>query len=857
MKTLSVPYSERIATFNKGNIVPNFSFEEGIINPEKTASKDTLLHDFKLNSWEKVGENVEWINSEYKAYSKKDVASGKHSIKIHRAFKDTKEIDNKPDGVISDFIEVIPGNYYFSFDIRLERIFPAVQRLSSKISEDIDIRLTYFDEDKKEMSPGIYYEYYGKEVDNGFKGFAFSNFYYIDKFDWGKVRGRTYNYPFSEGDMPDGCKYVKISLGLLGRGTMYIDNIDFHYSRWNFTSLEKIKPFFDKEYKKTDLIIPSPQIVSPNISKINLKTNKPIIIIPDEAVNTDISASKLLKKYLGNKTQIVKVSDFKDDKQKTVFVVGKSKISEKDLSKFKEIEKIKGKEEGYLIKKYDNKIFLFGDTKKGTYLAATTLVQLYDKESKILHYADIVDYPDFKGRSYLFDSYVSKWTLEQDTSLNPEERKEKYEESMAKMPKEFELIDYYAFFKLNKIYSVYNSLSKKWWEPGEAYNKLHKGAGEICQKIGTINTCTMINPYFHFDYESEEEKLSDSLRDIFSHSNPEDIKKITNLIDIAVKNGSKTVMIAADDFVPHAGTTRGQYALFTDKDKAAYPNIAVAQADMMNFLSKKYGEEIRFEFCPAPYLNEFIDYGMGSAEALFRDLTANAPKNMAIIWTGNTVRSLSYDMADIKRYTDLIGRKPMLWDNSPYARELSGQYGGYPSLYPGKAVMCSLFEPFDIIVPDSFSTYMDDHIYINGYGFSERYMIKYPTFADFAWNNKAYDPDFSLYKTLIWLYGKENAMKLLEFNDNYFKLVAIWAEIKNTKQASKEEETYKISDKQKKEVDNYINGMNKCYKKLSKSVKNERLLKALEDEKTNLIIKYNKTIKSENTGKTKKGHRQT
>jgi len=855
MKTLSVPYNERISEFEKGNLIPNASFEKGELgNSDSDSGLDTLLHSFRLDNWQKIGNNVEWVSTEHESYNEEDISTGKHAIKIHREFKDIKELNNSSDGIISDFIEVIPGNYYFSFDIRLERIFPAVQRYSSKISRDIDIRITYFDENKKEMSPGIYYEYYGREVDNGFKGYAFSNFYYIDTFDWGKVRGRTYNYPFSEGDMPDGCKYVKISLGLLGRGTMYVDNIDFHYSRWNFTSLERIKPYFEKDLKKTNLIIPTPKKVS-EITEINLKTNKAIIVIPNEPENTDLSAAGLLKKHFGKKTQIVKASEFKEEESRTVFVIGKNDLFRENTSEIV-LTEIANEEEGYVIKKIGNKVFLVGNTIKGTYLAATTLVQLYDKKTKIYHHADITDFPDFKGRSYIFNGYVSKWTLEQDTSLTAEQRQNKYDASTQNMAKEFELIDYYAFFKLNKVYTNYGSLSKKWWAPGEAFNKLYKGAGKICDEIGTINTAIMINPYFHFEYEQEEGLIEDSLRNLFSHSNPDDIKKITDLIDMVVKNGAETVMIAADDFMPHAETTRGQYALFTDKDKSTYANIAAAQSAMMNTISKKYGKDIRLEFCPAPYLNEFVDYGMGSAEAFFRDFTATAPKDMAIVWTGNTVRSLSYDMADIKRYADLIGRKPMLWDNTPYARESASSYGGYPALYPGKTVMCSLFEPYDVIVPKDFYKYMDKDIYSNGGGFSERYMIKYPTFSDFAWNNNAYDPDLSLYKVLLWLYGKDNAMTLLQFNDSYFKLVSIWAEIKNSKAIPKEEKEYIVSEKQIAEANLHIKDLKSYHTKLSKSIKNERLLKELEREKESLLKRYEAILKSKNTGERTKGYRQ-
>ncbi len=853
MKTLSVPYEVRISEYEKGNLVGNPSFEKGEIMIAE--GKVPLLNRFKLDGWQIVGENAEWVNADYKPYTQKDVATGKHAVKIHREFKDGKEIDNKPDGVISDFIEVIPGNYNFTFETRLERIFAAVQRSNSKLSKDIDVRLTFFDQNKREMSPGIYYDFYGKEVDNSFKGFAFSNFYFIDKFDWGLVNGRTYNFPFSEGDLPDGCKYVRISLGLLGRGTMYIDNIDFHYSRWNFTPLERIKPYFEKDLKKTDLIIPTPKKVSES-TPINLKARKAVIVIPDAPENSELSAAELLKRYFGDKTQIVNASTFKPNKNQTVFIIGKSKLFQENGSNI-DLSEIAQEDEGYLIKKIADKIFLAGNTARGSFMAAATLVQLYDKETGIYHHADIVDFPDFKGRSYLFNNYPNIPASEIANTQADEQRLNKHNEVLNNMQMDFDLIHYYAFFKLNKVYNNYAHLGRKWWEPGEYYNKLFEGAGKICNSIGTINTGIMINPYFHLPMEFEEGKLSDSLRNIFSHGNPDDIRKITNLIDLAVKNGSKTVMICADDHVPHAGTTRGQYTLFTNKDKAAYTNIAAAQSEMMNTLNEKYGKDVRFEFVPAPYLNEFIDYGMGSAEAFFRDFTAHCPKDLAIIWTGNTVRSLSYDMADIRRYTDLAGRKPMLWDNTPYARESLAKYGGYPALYPGKAVMCCLFEPYDIFVPKDFYQYMDTDIYSNGGGFSELYKIKYPTFADFAWNNNAYDPDFSLYKTLVWLFGKENAMKLLQFNDSYFKLESVASEIRNAKEIPKEAPVKEVSNEQKTAAELFINQIDNNYRELTKSLRNERLLKELESVKTNLINRYYSILKSGNTGEIKKGYRQT
>ena len=254
---INIPYKIRLQEFEKQNLIPNFSFEDG-----KKLQNDSAITNFELNNWEIIGKNIEWTDTNLEIYDSAQAVHKNHAIKIHRKQEDVQEIDNKASGILSDFIEVIPGNYLFFIDIRLEKIFPSNKRLNSKIGEDIDIHIEYYDKNKKRLSDGIYFEYYNKDVDNSFKGFSFSNFYYIENFEWGQVRGRTLNYPFSEGDMPEGCRYIKIFLGLKSRGTMWVDNIDFRFSRWNFTSLERIKPFFDTTYHKADLLIPTPQHIS-------------------------------------------------------------------------------------------------------------------------------------------------------------------------------------------------------------------------------------------------------------------------------------------------------------------------------------------------------------------------------------------------------------------------------------------------------------------------------------------------------------------------------------------------------------------------------------------------------------------
>jgi len=131
MRTESIPYKVRKAEFEKGNIEMNVSFEEG----EIISKNDSTITDFKLKNWTLVGDNVEWLDNTLN--KNQDIRSGNRTIKIKREPIDALEINNTANGVLSNFIEVIPGNYLFFFDIKLENILLAVKHLSSKISQDL------------------------------------------------------------------------------------------------------------------------------------------------------------------------------------------------------------------------------------------------------------------------------------------------------------------------------------------------------------------------------------------------------------------------------------------------------------------------------------------------------------------------------------------------------------------------------------------------------------------------------------------------------------------------------------------------------------------------------------------------
>ena len=229
----------------------------------------------------------------------------------------------------------------------------------------------------------------------------------------------------------------------------------------------------------------------------------------------------------------------------------------------------------------------------------------------------------------------------------------------------------------------------------------------------------MVNPYSHFEMWQAEDALSHQARYTWTHAGAESIETLQHVFRLGLEAGADTIMLRADDFVPHEGRNRMNFSLYTPEDRERFVNLQNAQAHVINRLKAWIDRDYpgtRFEFCPPWYLNEFIDRSGGKAEVYMKELAALIPQAIAIIWTGPTVRSLSIDMADLRRYRDLIGRWPMLWDNTLYARNLETDvYGGYTTYYPGKVAMCSLFEPLDADFPAAFHELNDGrHMYVNG-----------------------------------------------------------------------------------------------------------------------------------------------
>ncbi|HEX2395895.1 MAG TPA: hypothetical protein VHI78_11145, partial [Bacteroidales bacterium] len=123
---LSIPYRVRLQRFERGNLVRNHSFETG-----KIFKLDSATTSFAIDGWQQIGQNVEWTDIRNDSlYKRKEAFSGYRAVKISR--QKAYETDIHGEGILSDFIKVIPGNYNLSLYVRLENIKPLRARLGTR-----------------------------------------------------------------------------------------------------------------------------------------------------------------------------------------------------------------------------------------------------------------------------------------------------------------------------------------------------------------------------------------------------------------------------------------------------------------------------------------------------------------------------------------------------------------------------------------------------------------------------------------------------------------------------------------------------------------------------------------------------
>jgi hypothetical protein len=106
--------------------------------------------------------------------------------------------------------------------------------------------------------------------------------------------------------------------------------------------------------------------------------------------------------------------------------------------------------------------------------------------------------------------------------------------------------------------------------------------------------------------------------------------------------------------------------LLFDDMRGDVPNLANIQIELMHQVAETSTAK-RIIFCPTYYsFDPVLEKVFGKMpENYWQDLNKNLDKQIDIFWTGEKVCSPEYSLTHLAMVTDLLGRKPFLWDNYP------------------------------------------------------------------------------------------------------------------------------------------------------------------------------------------------
>ncbi|MBN1415361.1 MAG: hypothetical protein JW973_09690 [Bacteroidales bacterium] len=767
---LAIPYFIRQQKTDKGNLVRNPSFESG-----KWLKVDSLHKSFSLDGWQKTGNHVTWIDlTNDTTLSYDEVYTGQHAIRISRTTAD--EIADKGEGIMSGFIRVIPGNYSFTFYARMLDIRPYSARLGTRMYDAVEIKIIYFDKNKIKIDSRYLLPLKDKKIDNSFKSLSLANFNYIKEFDWGRIIGKSHSFPFSEGDIPDDARYIKLFIGLKGTGTIWIDDIDFHYTKSNFTPLERFTGIMDSALSKQDLIIPTPKQISRLESIVLFRRGQgiedlPKIIVPvHPEKETDRAANILLEKIISALTKagagndlIARmrlqhtISQSELNESTLIFSIGKSILYEKYMEMLP-LKAITGHDQGYFAYTSNDLprvIFLAGNNAVGDFYAVNTITQLFDNQSPILYNARIIDYPDVNQR---FIS-INAWS------------------DIKELTQQVNIIRDLLPFKLNGAY-IHINLNT----PLQPYLNSLEFFGSHWKSSNLFQYIQWVLPDIT---DSFPKKVSDPSIKYNKMPMDEDTRHlIRRIIETGNKSYASGLAIAPAYIMPSDSTLEynlSEVLRLTDCFRAETEFILYLQ----HYLNGAYPDQ-SMEYCLPWFNNELVDYSLGYADVFVTSLIDDLDENVSFLWSGSSFYTIKTDAADIFRFNSLVKSPPVLIDNSFLTVSKETITEGSLPYYPRKIRLYNIFEPYC----NAELYYYNDRInknrvLVNQTVHTELEKIKILTALDFYWNMEVYDMDFSLWKILVSRYGIDVAKELIVYGDALTKMIEVNLRMQQNDQVNK------------------------------------------------------------------------
>ncbi len=278
-----------------------------------------------------------------------------------------------------------------------------------------------------------------------------------------------------------------------------------------------------------------------------------------------------------------------------------------------------------------------GQDVRGAFYAAVTLLQQMGVEDgkPVLKCADINDWPHWQ-RTYVME-------------YGPASREQ--------------LIGL-AMYKVGH-YAIQHRREWRKFEPDHTYGK--RRAEDSLSEMAAFREETglfdyMLLLHIYASPSPDQERL-----DI---SNEKHLAELAARCRYAASKGFTHIMILADDWTPREG---GRYVCMHKSERERFgDSVGRAHGYLMARLHDTLKREypaLELSICPAPYSLRHVYAGSNERKPdmvrYLRDLDAEMPPDIAVVWTGPEVGSPAIEREHFLEYSRLVGNRPtFLWDNS-------------------------------------------------------------------------------------------------------------------------------------------------------------------------------------------------
>ena len=351
-------------------------------------------------------------------------------------------------------------------------------------------------------------------------------------------------------------------------------------------------------------------------------------------------------------------------------------------------------------------VVCLGYDQRGCYYGIQTLIQLLRKDGDRVSIprVEIVDWPSFRVR------------LVKNSASRGDPR---VVEMLARTLPQYKINVYALQFHGSRR-------SGTWREPSERYVTNIRTVGRIARDTGVLEPALFLCPFF---------------RPKIDTSKQEDVDVYVERLRWGLRQGFRWVEVDFNDW--------GTWETLNEAERAKFRDLGEYMAHLTNAAYRG----VRKEFpdagvivCPT------TRWYRGHAKPELITLCKLIPEDVLVYWTGPVTRSRYITDRHIQDWAKATGRKPFLWDNTIYAH--------FQPYWVGYAL-----NPFWNSFPKNLPDLLEGGIHLNSSA-TELYLPGMMTFADYAWNPEAYDPERSIRTALRLCWGDEGGAVAQEVRAN-------------------------------------------------------------------------------------------